>query len=69
MRDPSVRYQLSTGDPLHGTTRSYKTATGARRAAKRLQAEGRRVTLWEGTLRPWGGWSWSTVPIDPEERS
>jgi hypothetical protein len=61
------RYEVRIGDLVTGERREYKTLPGARRGAKRLQDEGKRVTLWEGTLRGWGGWSWSSLPIDEGE--
>jgi hypothetical protein len=61
------RYKLTIGHPISGDERAYKTLAGARRAGRRLRGEGLRVTLWEGTLRDWGGWSWSSVDLDTPE--
>jgi hypothetical protein len=61
------RYYVSIGHPLKGVRRDYKTLAGARRGAAALIAKGERATIWEGTLRAWGGWSWRTVHNNAEE--
>lgn len=67
MSHSDSRYRLTIGHPIEGEEREYKTLVGARRAGRRLRDQGCAITLWEGTLRRWGGWSWSSIDLDPPD--
>jgi hypothetical protein len=61
------KYEVRVGDPLQGKPTTYKTRQGALNAADRVRAQGKRATVWEGSQRSWGGWSWTTISEDPTD--
>lgn len=66
MHAERTRYKLTIGHPIEGAEREYKTVSEARRAAAKAVEKGEKVTLWEGVLRAWGGWSWSSIPAEED---
>ena len=68
MSQSDTRYQVVIGPLAAGRCRDYKTLAGAQRAALKMRKQGWKVTLWKGTLRRWGGWSWSSIDLPEKER-